>query len=81
MVSVPLMNPRRLRWGDQRALRYINIYSEKSKDKIFCINNIATGLIQDEWHLLQVDMNQSGSVSMSEYVVQHFHWYSRHHKD
>ena len=64
MVSDKRRNPRRLRWGDQRARRQLKIEMKSSKDNLFFIKKISAGSTKDKWYLIQVDMNQSYPVSM-----------------
>ena len=69
VVLVPCRNPRRLRRLDQRSLRKLKSEIESSKDKLFFIKHMATGSPQTKCYLLQVDMDQLGTINMRDYGV------------
>ena len=58
VVLVHHRNPRRIRRGDQRALRQLKSETESLNDKLFLINHIAPGSTQAKCYLLLVDMDQ-----------------------
>ena len=80
-ILVTRRNPRRIKWGDQRALRHLKIENESSKDKIFFINHIAAGSKQAKWYLVQLDMDQLYLVDMRKYGVYCCQWYNRQYED
>ena len=66
---VPRRNPRRLRRGEQRALRHIKSEIESSKDKLFFIKHISAGSTQAKWYLVHVDTDQLDFIDMRDYEV------------
>ena len=74
------MNPRRLRWGNQRALQLIKSNIEKPKDNLFFVKQRATGSAQAKYYLVEVDMDQLYPVTMIDYGVYRCWWYIRHHE-
>ena len=81
MLLVPHRNPRRLIWGDQRALIQHKSDIERSKDKLFFIKHVAAGSTQYKWYLVQVYMDQSYLIYMRDYRIYRCRWYIRHHED
>ena len=69
VVSVLRSNPGRIIRGDQRELIQIKIDIEISNDKLFFIKYMSSGSTHTKWYLVQVDMDQSNPVSMSNYGV------------
>ena len=69
LVLVPHRNSRRLRRGDQRSLIQLKIYIERSKDKLFFIKHMSAGSTHTKCYLVQVDMDQSNPVFMSNHGV------------
>ena len=81
VVSVPRRNPRRLRWGNKKAMQLLKNYIENSNDNLFFVKHITTGSAQAKWYLVQVDMDQSDPVTMRYYMVYQCRWYIRHRED
>ena len=81
MLLVSFRNPRRLRRGYQRELRLLKSEISSSKDKLFSIKHIATGLTQAKLYLVQVDMDHYDPIEMNDSGVYRCGWYIRHHKD
>ena len=75
VVLVSRRNPRRIRGGDLRPLSQIKSDIKRSKDKLFLIKHMSAGSTHAKWYLVQVDMEQSNPVSMSNYGAYGFRWY------
>ena len=69
VVLFSCRNPRRIRRVDLRALRQLKIYIKISKDKLFFIKHVSSGLTHAKWNLVQVDMYQSDPFLMRNYGV------------
>ena len=81
VISDPHRNPRRIIWGEQRALRHLKNENQSSKDKLCFIRKISAGSTKDKWYLIQVDMDQYDMVALRDYGVYLWRCYTRHHEE
>ena len=81
VVLVPRSNPRRLIRGDQIALSQLKSDIERSKEKLFLIENMSVWLNSAKFYLVHVDMEKSDLVDTSNYGVYRCGWHIIQYED